>query len=169
MRTSCNPCSCLTMSSKSLDQLGRWHQGGECVFVCVWVCKRNQDQRVCECVRVCVCRHFLACKLVLVSLLRAVSPEGTAGPSPTSWTPSGISPSNIGASPTPSLIMQILSFNPETQREGKHRAHRHLPKITHLIYLNFYLLSSLLLLLLMEELLQPVMGEHRGKRLNLEL
>ncbi len=94
MRTSCSPCSCLTTWSKDLDQRVRWHQGGDCV------CKRNGHwkARVCECVCacVCVCGRLLTCKLVLVCLLRAVRPDGTETPSPSSWTRSDISPSSNG-------------------------------------------------------------------------
>lgn len=83
------------------------------------VCKRNQGwkrARVCECV--CVCVDIFRLARLLVFLLRAVSPEGTEKPSPSSWTPSGHSPSNNGVSPTPSLIMQNLSL-PQRHREQR--------------------------------------------------
>lgn len=143
MRTSCSPCSCLTTSSKDLDQRGRWRQGGKCV------CKRKSgSKREREFVNVCVRGRLLTCKLVLVCLLRAVSPEGTERPSPSSWFPSGVAPS-------PSLIMQNLSFTPETQRE-KTSSRLTGTGTPHFFYLE---------LLLMEELRQPVMAQLRGRKL----
>lgn len=143
MRTSCSPCSCLTTSSKDLDQRGRWRQGGECV------CKRKSgSKREREFVNVCVRGRLLTCKLVLVCLLRAVSPEGTERPSPSSWFPSGVAPS-------PSLIMQNLSFTPETQRE-KTSSRLTGTGTPHFFYLE---------LLLMEELRQPVMAQLRRRKL----
>lgn len=79
---------------------------------------KRENESVNVSVSVCECGHLLTCKLV--SLLRAVSPEGTERPSPSTWMPSGISPSNIGVSPTPILIMPNLSFYPrDTEKEGK--------------------------------------------------
>ncbi len=111
---------------------------------------------------VCVCGRLLTCKLVLVCLLRAVSPEAAERPSPSSWTPSGISPSNSGVSPTPFLIMQNLSFTPETlrQKASSGLTGTGTPETPHLFYLNFYLSP-----LLMEELSQPVEAELRGRKL----
>lgn len=61
---------------------------------CVCVCERQIgiQKSVCEC----ACGRLLACKLVLVCLLRAVSAEGTERSTPLSWIPSDISLSNNG-------------------------------------------------------------------------
>lgn len=91
---------------------------------CVCVCERQIgiQKSVCEC----ACGRLLACKLVLVCLLRAVSAEGTERSSPLSWIPSDISLSNNGVALTPFLIMQNLSFTPETQStKASNGVHRH--------------------------------------------
>lgn len=115
------------------------------------------------CVRACVCGRFLTCKLMLVCLFRAVSPEGTERAFPSSWTPSDISPSNNGVFPTPFLIMPNLSFILETQRKKASSGLTGTDTLNtpHLFYLNFYLL-----LLLMKELCWPEMAELRGRKLS---
>lgn len=140
MRTSCSPCSCLTTSSKSLDQLRCWHQEEECVFVCVWVCKRNKDWKdtVCECV--CMCGRILTYnKLVLVYVESLTAPRGPL-PLPGSsvaflqWSFPDFLP--YRAEPY---------FYPETQtkKESSGLTGTGTPETPHLFYLNFiYYLHS---------------------------
>lgn len=117
MRTSCSPCSCLTMSSKHLDQWGHWHQRGVRVCGCVrgirdW---RERESLIPCVLRVCGC--LPTCKLVLVSLLRAESWGHREGPLPLTGPPSGFLQATKESPQRPSSSCRTLCFIPETQRK----------------------------------------------------
>lgn len=118
MRTSCSPCSCLTMSSKHLDQWGHWHQRGVRVRGCVRGLGIEERERksLTACV-LCVCGCLPTCKLVLVSLLRAESWGHREGPLPLTGPPSGFLQATKECPQRPSSSCRTLRFIPETQRK----------------------------------------------------
>lgn len=131
--------------------------------VCVRRTGIEKRERVCDCVCVCVAVFWLAslCLCVCWKLWVLRAPRG---PLPLPGPPVTFLQATMEFPPTPFLIMQNLSFTPEAQRK---KASSGLTgtgtrKTPHLFYL---------LLLLMEELSQPVMPELRGRKFpwNLDL
>lgn len=117
MRTSCSPCSCLTMSSKHLDQWGHWHQRGVRVCGCVrgirdWRERERVWFHVC-CVCVAVSRLASLCSCLCWEL----SPEDTEGPLPLTGPPSGFLQATKESPQRPSSSCRTLCFIPETQRK----------------------------------------------------
>lgn len=99
------------MSSKSLEELGRWHQGGECVFVCVCGCARGIriKESVNVCASVCVAISWLAslclCLCWELWVLRAMSgPLPPPGP-PGAYLQATVEPPQLPPSSCRSLVL----------------------------------------------------------------